>query len=365
MDWISAGETALKRPKSKRLMSRIPIRQATSNKKNRKSNNSASSKTSTIVLSPKKSQSIKTITDSQLTVSGDDSDCEIIENITPVIVLDDECTNEIKDTSTLNETNQTNITQQIEANETVTSTTDTICDSTIKSTETTQDIFVESNQSIETEKEPELEQLFFIDKNPGTEFTAPIYEINTQPISICTENMAKNIKITFANKENHEHLDTSFAPNPLLSSTLMDLDAPMEENVTVSSSNESVTQPTNFCISINSTCDDNSSRHVSVSRKTSPVAAVSNNNNSNESRSNNNSSKGIKRKALTENHDEPPSKKNHSESSDVILVNDNLSDDDSVIFVSEDIDKRKKNRFVALDFLPLTNGKGNPKKSVS
>lgn len=262
------------------------------------------------------------------TKSESESDCEIIEQVTPVIVLDDDFVDDKSEHSGSN----TDPTSQ-----------------TINSSQTTE----QSTQIFETTP------LFFVDKNPGTNFETPIYELN----SVTKPNMAQNFQITFHNQENDANLDNSFAPNPILSSTRLNVscDDP-ETSASNTSSDKAESKATNLCISINSTND--ASRCVSLS-KSPPIVAPAKLTNG----STNCFPQSMKRKAQNETEDEPSLKRKQCESSDVIVLNDTISDDESVVFVSETLEHQSRNRFNmfrdrAADFISLTSDNANPNKNT-
>lgn len=352
------------------------------------------SQDSLIVISPEKTKSVSNIR--ATSYSDSESDCEIIEQITPIIEIDidDDCVDEPTESITQNETSETiesaveQICASVPSNEVTTQ-----LNSSFDSNVSTEGESIVASREVTTEpksKSPEPDALFFIDKNPATSFEAPIYEINPGPSTICNQNMAQNLRITFQNKENHANFDNSFAPNPLLSSTHLNTSFGEIEENTRSLSNNDLTpqQPKNFHISINSTCENGISRRVSIG-KTSPNLSPNhadnnalssstrnnnniNNNNDNINKNSNNSStpKAIKRKADHDVQAAPPSKRSHSESSDVIILNDTITDEeDSVVFVSETLDHQKRNRIdivrknaargKAADFISLRNDKPN------
>lgn len=296
--------------------------------------------------------------------SESESDCEIIEVDTPVIVLDDDCASEpnqvdqpisegIEQSTSVDESgHKTGETQT--GSETVTS---TVCnDDSVKST---------ADSSIEVGTPDEPVQLFFVDKNPNTNFEAPIYDLaatqktNTNGIMTSTP---KNFRITFTNTSTN--FERSFASNPLLSSTRLngsvDDGSGGASSASSSTSNSNPNTATNFHISINSTCENGSTRMVSVNKKV-PTAKEPPNNSNSDGKSNEKNSR--KRKIEKENREEPPSKKS---STDVIVLNDTISDEDSVIFVSETANVQKRTRIAgnspnysgkAADFISLRDDK--------
>ncbi|XP_055324933.1 probable serine/threonine-protein kinase DDB_G0278845 [Sitodiplosis mosellana] len=384
-----------------------------------------SSQDSLIVISPEKT---KFLSNTQSTdYSDSDSDCEIIEQETPIIEID---ADDATEPNTQNETSETidsalaNATCASDPSDETTTEPNTQHTASVVSCASTEGEPTVASSEVNSEpktKSPEPTELFFVDKNPATSFEAPIYEIISGPSTNNAPNMAQNFRITIQNKENNANLENSFAPDPLLSSTRLNLSFDEVEEITGSSSNNSSTpkQPTNFHISINSTCENGPGRCVSVG-KASPVATTTkwqqananrnsgtssygitlpvngnsngghNNNNNNKNKNNNNSgsssnssnnnnnNKSNKRKASTEIREEPPSKKSHSESSDVIIVNDTIADeDDSVVFVSETLDHQNRNRvalarrfaaslaadYISLDRELLGNVSGNQTKN--
>lgn len=219
------------------------------------------------------------------TYSDSDSDCEIIELETPIIEIDidinEYCANEAIESSTQTKTIGTVENALIEtacasdpSNETAIES-NAQCIVSFDSTAGSTEIEPTSDEvnCISKSKSPETTKLFFIDKNPATCFEAPIYEINSAPITNTNLNMAQNFRITVQNKENNANFENSFAPNPLLSSTRLNISCDAVEESSGSSSNNDLTQkqPENLHISINSTCENGSERCVSVP-KSSPVA---------------------------------------------------------------------------------------------
>lgn len=318
----------------------------------------------------------------------DGSDCEIIEQVTPVIVLDDDCLTEtthpdaenetIKNTS--NSSSDTVITvpnQTVNENDSSTSNelnVPTEEEHTTKPTEVLIQVKTTSTATTQSNSNsPEDIPWFFVDKTPGNNTEAPIYEINCPPSTSNNPNMAKNIRITIQNKENDVNIDNSFAPNPLLSSTRLNETIDETEESAEKASNDAVAAPSNFCISINSTGVDDKSRRVSVGKSASkPINFQMANANRN------NAQNGNKRKASNENAtegDEPSSKRrSHNRSSDVIVLNDTMSgedenedEDDSVVFVSETMDHQNQNRINLLrrqnDFISVYNASSNRKSS--
>lgn len=314
-------------------------------------------------------QSVDTL-DGYESDSEPQSDCEIIEVETPIIVLDDD----INEPDQVNEASSKNaeVSTEIElskTDETTESICATICDSTVKSPE---------NSVIEVESPSEPAQLFFVDKNPNTNFEAPIYDIASAKVADKNANMAskpQNIRITFGNT--HSNFEKTFTPNPLLSSTRLnasydDSESGPSNNSSSSNSGSGATStpvkntPTNFHISINSTCENGSTRTVSAAEKAAATTKQLPN-------SSNDVTKSRKRKAQKENREDPPSKKS---STDIIVLNDTISDEDSVVFVSETANVQKRNRIAdgngpnysgkAADFISLRNGtETQRRKSVS
>lgn len=298
--------------------------------------------------------------------SDTESDCEIIEVDNPVIVLDDDCVNEPDQE---NESANENI-EQVTVNELSTpanapeDTVATISDSTVQ------------NSVIEEETLPEPVPLFFIDKDPNTNCTAPIYEIAPVKEVTNNNNMAfKNFRITFANNGANNAANLPFTPNPLLSSTR--LNESMDDSGASGISNNdsfsasgsgsgsasSSTPIKNFHISINSTIENTPKRTVITAKKAA------------QKQQSDNADAGIvtksrKRKLQKENREEPPSKKS---STDVIVLNDTISDEDSVIFVSETANVQKRNRISgnghgysgkAADFISLRNDTASQRKKA-
>lgn len=300
--------------------------------------------------------------------SEEESDCEIIENVTPLIVLDDDCTTEPQ--SPASESVASNI---------VTNSVNLSGHSNAQSSKTDESVEqeqVEPNLGIQSQPEPVTEPLFYIDKNPCTTFEAPIYQVNERvnpkkigEMSSPIQNIRINGPVNFTNKENEASNVTMFTPDPMLSSTRVDnLFDSLDESAKSSSSNDSPESDNNIHISINSTCETGESRMVTASRN-SPKApeyvltGIHNNNNIEKSRPN-------KRKSEKKTEDEPLSKKN---TPDVIVLNDTISDteEDSVVFVSETIERRNRAAILgntnrhnkALNYISLGNGSGNQKVS--
>lgn len=201
--------------------------------------------------------------------------------------------------------------------------------------------------------------MYFVDNKPSTDFTPPIYDIDTEvkPNEIMSQ--VRNIRISgpvsFTNKENKNRAthEPIFAPDPMLSSTR--LSDSLEENDHILA-DHNVTMPPVIQISINSSCESGSSmRKVTVDRASSklsiPKVTITNINNNTIQKKNhddftktNTAKKPIaapkaskKRKADdSDGNTEPPKKKN---ASDVIVLDDTILDidDDSVVFVSETV----------------------------
>lgn len=271
-----------------------------------------------------------------------ESDCEIIENVTPVIVLDDEQSNDA-DQGSETLTNSTNETSESADNR---------------------------ESSAETSTPVEAEPLFFIDTNPGyvpqAKSAAPVYSVSAVPLAKDDETkddetrdddqMAnlRDIRITgpvcFANKENQAAFETTFAPDPQLSSTRL-YDELSDESA-LGPTRDTPSQATNFVISINST---GALRRVSVH---SPKAMLPKNSNGDDNLASNgcdsaaSTGRSRKRKA-TADQDEPPSKRF---SSDVIVVNDTISDEESVVFISESSGSKAQGS-KAQNYISLTNGR--------
>lgn len=380
----------------------MSISQRTANKKKREwikswvdqsSKGVSSSQDSIIIVSPEKIQPVANTGSTHY--SDAESDCEIIEQETPIIEIDidDDCADEPIE---LNTQNETITTEQVVVEAACTS---DPSNETTTISNTQHNTSIDSNAPTEEEisckittepnsRSPEPDALFFVDKNPTTHFEAPIYEIISGPSTHSNQNMPQNFRITVPNKENNANLENSFAPNPLLSSTRLNISCHDVEESTGSSSNNDSTQqqPTNFQISVNS----NSERRVDIG-KLSPIvsnAKASNvkdngngdgknyNTKDNNNKANNNiAPKAIKRKAENNAREEPLSKRSHSELSDVIVLNDTAADEeeDSVVFVSETIDHQNRNRIAlargnavrgrAADFISLRNVNEN-KNSV-
>lgn len=305
-------------------------------------------------------------TDDLESESSEGSDCEIIEDVTPVIVLDDDCTTDPISPACESATNNT------------------VTNSVISSEQSEAQSKIDESDEKE-EQEPELESqsppvpvtepLFYIDKNPCTHFEAPIYQVNEIAKSKETDDMSSQIRniringpVNFTNKENEASNVTMFTPDPMLSSTRVNnLFDSQDESAKSTSTDDPMSSDNNIHISINSTCETGESRIVTSSRNSPKVpeqalTSIGNNNNIEKSRPN-------KRKSEKKTEEEPPSKKN---TPDIIVLNDTISDteEDSVVFVSETIERRnrsailgKANGHKALDYISLGNVSGNQKVS--
>lgn len=293
--------------------------------------------------------------------SGAESDCEIIENVTPLIVLDDDGLDEPKRSNSETAHSSTN-TSSINISESSNVQSSEILNESESNVELNSEPDRPPDPDPEPEPEPEPVPLFFIDKNPGVDFEAPIYEVK-EPETMSAR--ARNIRITgpvkFTNKENEVSDETVFIPNPQLSSTR--LNDSIDENGNTPSN--SMVTDTNLHISINSTCE---SRTVTMTGSQKSEQALSNIGNTNTIEA----SRPNKRKSQKQTPDEPPVKKTNT--SDVIVLNDTISDteEDSIVFVSETIEKRNRsaildrvNKNKALDYIALGNGSNNREKPQS
>lgn len=271
-----------------------------------------------------------------------ESDCEIIENIAPLIVLDDDSPSE------------------------------PVIESTVESIET------DSTKATKTAVEVEPKPLFFVDNTPSTDFSPPIYDIDSEVNPNQIMSQVRNIRISgpvsFTNKENRVTLEPNFAPDPMLSSTRLNESLEEDDNISV---DHVVSMPPAIHISIDSSCETGASRKITVDRPSSkpsspkPTTTTEYNNNNNKPvdvpRAN-------KRKAdNSADNEQPPQKKN---ASDVIVLNDTILDvdhveDDSVVFVSETMLPQKPdeiltrpNKQKAADYIPI-NGNSSERKTVS
>lgn len=235
------------------------------------------------------------------------SDCEIIEQFTPLIILDDELTN-----------------TDIENHPNPTEESCIVLEDTVINNATQDDPVAVV--------EVEDHSLFFVDNVPSARFKTPIYsieKINGQPIVTITKTtpinnhpaekeqtiISKQNKInnnfpsTGPPKKRCDSLvnETEFQPDPQLSSTQFEI-IPISLDDSVNTQ-ESV-------LTLNSTTNEKSQ---SVTSSTSNVET--------------NSTMPVKRKALGENQcDEPATKR----TKDVVAVDECVSDDDdAVVFVSE------------------------------
>lgn len=251
------------------------------------------------------------------------SDCEIIEQVTPLIILDDELTN----------TEIENHPNQIEENCIV------LEDTVIKNTPLDDPVAV---------FEVEDNSLFFIDNVPNAKFKTPIYSIekvNGQPIEPIKDTIPVNIHpvekeqtiMSKENKENDNSLstcapkercdnlgnETEFQPDPQLSSTQFEIVTDLLDDSI--NTQESV-------LTLNSSTNENSEGLTSVCTVTSITNQLDNTRPST-SNVDTNSTMPVKRKALGENQsDEPITKRTKN----VVAVDEIVSDDDdAVVFVSE------------------------------
>lgn len=284
---------------------------------------------SLIVISPEKKKPVAISQSS--TYSECDSDCEIIEQETPIIEIDidEECANEATESSTQTKTNET-VTSAVNETNCASDSSNEIAiesnaqcivsfESTATSTETEPTSLVSDEiNSIQKSKSPEPTELFFIDKNPATCFEAPLYEIYSAPITNTDQNMAQNFRITVQN-EKIANLENSFTPNPLLSSTHLNMSCDAIEESSGNSSNNEATQkqPENFHISINSTCENGPERSVIVS-KSSPVAKLTKWQQVNANRNNGNTTYGSGQMVAngSSNHNTNKNDKNNGDKND-------------------------------------------------
>lgn len=242
--------------------------------------------------------------------------------------------------------------------------------------------------------------LFVVDNKPSTHFTPPIYDIDTQakPNEIMPQlrNIRVNGPVDFTNKENQNRVAHGpiFAPDPMLSSTLLNDSLEVNDHI-LADQNDS--KPTAIQISINSSCESGASRKVTYNRS-SPKASIpkipritfnSNNNNGSSKSNNNNSpskpitstpirpvptSRPTKRKADNSSANVKPAKKKNV--SDVIVLDDTTldvdqADDDSVVFVSETMVSSKQHAMLArsprqraANYIPIGEN-SSTRKSVS
>lgn len=212
---------------------------------------------------------------------SDSDDCEIIEQETPLIEIDDEAS---LDSSSSSEG------EQIVEETTENLDTKPKTPEPPKLSEIGDTVLGDSNLPTVTEvivngtsgdidlspKTPE--PLFFVDRNPATdiELVAPIYDIKSIPSTNLgtntDQNMAQNFRITVRNKENDANLDNSFVP-PHSSTRLNISCSDIVESTCSSSDNDTAPlAPTNFHISINSTGENETARQVFVGN-TSPIAS--------------------------------------------------------------------------------------------
>lgn len=257
---------------------------------------------------------------------------------------------------------------------------------------TTQD-----NSTVDVEPKP----LFYVDNTPNTDYSPPIYDIDTEATPNEIMPQVRNIRIrgpiSFTNKENQATVEPIFAPD--LSSTRLNNATEENDHILV---DHNVSMPL-ITVSIDSSCETGASRKITVDRaspkpspkpaqtkppkstvtatNTSPskppkLTVTATNTNDNSANNNDKSSKNKntpigsprarKRKAdssLVVN-DEPPQKKN---ASDVIVLDDTIldvdqDDDDSVIFVSSV--PARPNSQKAANFISI-NSNSNNDQSVS
>lgn len=237
--------------------------------------------------------------------------------------------------------------------------------------------------------------LFFVDNKPSTNFTPPIYDIDTEVKPNEVMSQVRNIRISgpvsFTKKDNQNRVahEVIFAPDPMLSSTRLN-DSLVENDHILTDHHD--TMPPAIHISIDSSCESGATRKVTVDR-TSPKSSIPkmivttkniiNNNindNDNTAKTNTNTKnpvvtpKTAKRKADSSTGSvEPPKKKN---TSDVIVLDETILDvdkidDDSVVFVSETMVTPKEHQILALsskkkaaNYIPI-NGNSSQQRSVS
>lgn len=241
--------------------------------------------------------------------------------------------------------------------------------------------------------------MFFVDNKPSTNFTPPIYDIDTKVKPNEVMSQVRNIRISgpvsFTKKDNQNRVahEVIFAPDPMLSSTR--LNDSLDENAHILTDHND-TMPPAIHISIDSSCESGATRKVTVNRA-SPKSSlpkmivttknVINNNNNNSINDNDSSAttntntknpvvtpKAAKRKADSSTGSvEPPKKKN---TSDVIVLDDTILDvdkidDDSVVFVSETMVTPMQHQILArsckkkaANYIPI-NGNSSQQQSVS
>lgn len=226
--------------------------------------------------------------------------------------------------------------------------------------------------------------LFFLDNTPSTDFTPPIYDIDTKANPNEIMSQVRNIRISgpvsFTNKENHATNEPIFTPDPLLSSTRLNDTAEENGHILV---DHNISIPM-IHISIDSSCETGAKRKITVTDQASPKPSCSpkvtisttndNNNNSKNKNKSVNMPRASKRKADNNvgGEEQPPQKKNTSEVivlDDTILDVDKDDDDDSVIFVCTEKQKPHeiaagRNRKKAANYIPI-NGNSSNQQSVS
>lgn len=243
------------------------------------------------------------------------SDCEIIEQVTPFIILDDELSN-----------------TEIENHPNPTEESCIVLEDTVIN-DATQD---EPVAVVEVEDH----SLFFIDNIPNARFKTPIYsieKINGQPIETIKDttpvnNNPSEIEQTRMSKQNNYNdnfpstcppkkrcgrliNETEFQPNPQLSSTQFEIIPNLLDD-----SQESI-------LMLNSSTNENSQSVTSVGSNQLNNIRLSTSN------VETNSTIPVKRKALGENQSDEPATKR---TKDVVVVDEYIPDDDnSVVFVSE------------------------------
>lgn len=244
------------------------------------------------------------------------SDCEIIEQVTPIIVLDDE-----------DDVNNEN-TEIVQAEQSC-----IVCEDTIVNNESNSDELAKSN----VEDEP----LFFEDKNPCAEFKTPIYQVKQASLvcdlkkkKLTTKTVPKSKQIevvvpsTSVVEDSHINNllnEMPFQPNPALSSTRMEqlndsLDADNSVVLLNQSADSSVENGSGECTGTSST------NRIEIMS----VGSIDHNENST-----------IKRKTSSIMLNGEPVEKRPK---DVVVIDDTVSDDeDSVVFVSETIQFKRPN----------------------
>lgn len=304
------------------------------------------------------------------------SDCEIIEQVTPLIVIDDDITQSEP------------IERPAEEN----------C-ITVDDTNIVNDSKNDTNEGASSE--PEVDILFFEDTVPSANFVTPAYDVEEKalgygftkpvPVSIPKKSSSSNVKESSQSKamepsqSNSENIQTvvrahlpegnneaaisrrEFRPDPKLSSTQIDI--PMFDLNDSSTIEENVI-PLNTSINNNDTANASVRCTTTITQTETPSADLQLSVSGERSADNQNSPSSMQRKLLGHDESVGPRRK---EAKGVVTIDDHDEDDneddqiddedDSIVFVSETIDHSARNQIARKTsqrlVMQLKNGKVN------